>query len=104
MSIDKTGDWAYLAFEVIPLIRPHLFDTALLFKDRLLYNGSKHAECHRDTVIIVAVNADTLLKFSYRVAVHPKAIILFFCFDAKLGFMHHKSEHGLDSSAVNIPS
>jgi len=103
VSIDKTGDWAYLAFEVIPPIRPCLFNTALLFKDHLLYNGSKHAECHRDTVIIIAVNADTLLKFSYRLAVHLKAI-QFFCFDAKLGFMHHKSEHELDSSVVNIPS
>ena len=104
MSIHKTRDWAHLVFEVIPPIWPRLFDTALFFEDRLLHHGTKHAECHRDTVIIIAVDADALLKFNYRLAVYLKAVIQFFCFDAKLGFMRHKSEHGPDGLAMDIPS
>lgn len=56
-------------------------------------------------MIVIAVDADALLKFGYRLAGYLKAIIQFFCFNAKLGFTRHTSQNmKLDSSAVNIPS
>jgi hypothetical protein len=93
-----TEDWAHLVFQVIPPIRPRLFYTTLFFEDRLSDHGSEHAKCHRDAVIIIAVDANALFEFDGGFAVYLEAIIQFLCFDTELRCIRRKLEHQLDSS------
>jgi hypothetical protein len=73
----------YLVLQVIPPVWPRLFDTALLFDDRLINYSSKYAERHRNAVVIVAVDADATLLISYRFAIYFEAIVQFLGLDTK---------------------
>ena len=75
----------YLVDEVIPPVGPRLLHTALLLDDCLLHRASQHAERHRDTVIVIAVHADTLLELGDRLPVYLQAIVQLLRLHAEFG-------------------
>jgi hypothetical protein len=84
---------SYLVFQVIPPVWPCLFYTALFFDDRLADYGSEYAKRHCDTVIIVAVNANSAFEIGHRFAVYLEAIIQLFSLDTELRCMRPELEY-----------
>ena len=66
---------AYLILQIVPPVRPRLFDTSFLFEDRFLDHGTQNAECHSDSVVVITVDVDSSLKFVDRFSINLEAIV-----------------------------
>ena len=74
-----------LVLKIIPPVGPGLLNATLLLEDGILDHCSKHTECHRDTVIVVAVNAAAFLKLLEGLAVDLETVIELLGLNAELG-------------------
>lgn len=72
-----------LVLQIVPPIWPRLLDAALLFNDRALNDGAENAEGHGNSVVIVAVHADTTLQFLDGSTDDFKSVVEFDAVDTK---------------------
>ena len=79
-----------LVLEVVPPVGPRLLNTSLLLDDRVLDDSAENTECHRNSVVIVAVHADAPLELRNRFPYDFKTIIEFDAVDAELGYVATK--------------
>lgn len=76
----------YLVLQVVPEVRPGLFDTSLLLDDGLVDDARQHAESHGHTMVVVAVNRSTSIQRCVLLANNDDAVIKFVGLDTKLGY------------------
>ena len=72
--------------EVVPPVGPSLLNATLLLDDRIFNHTAQDAEGHRDTMIIVAVDAGAFLQFRDGLAIDLQAIIKLLRLDSELGY------------------
>jgi len=65
----------YLILQVVPPVWPSLFDTPFLFENRLFDHGAQNAERHGDSVVVIAVNANSGLEFWDGFPVNFEAVV-----------------------------
>lgn len=75
----------HLVLEIVPPVRPRLLHATLLLDDCIIDDTAKNAECHRDTMVIVAVDAGTLLELSQWLPIDLQTIVQLSRLHAELG-------------------
>lgn len=75
----------YLVVKIIPEVRPSLLDTSLLLDDCFLDDARQNAECHGDTVVVVAMNRCTSVEGFVGLAKDDDTIFKFVSLDAEFG-------------------
>ena len=75
----------YLVLQVIPPIRPRLFDAPLFLDDGAIDDSSKYGKRHRDTMVIVTMNRSAILESGERAAINDDPILKLVRLDPKLG-------------------
>lgn len=60
----------YLVLEIIPPVGPSLLNTTFLLDNGVLDGSTKNAERHSNTMVIVAVDASTLLQLLDRTTIY----------------------------------
>ena len=83
----------YLVLEVVPPVRPRLFDAPLLLENSTRDDSSQDAECHSHAVIVVTVDTNVLLVFGNRLSDDFQTIVELVRCDAKLGCKRIKSPY-----------
>jgi hypothetical protein len=72
--------------EIIPPVRPGLFDTSLLGDDSLVDHGSENAESHSHPVIIVAMDAGAFLETLERRTKDDDTVVKLICLYTELAY------------------
>lgn len=75
----------YLVFQVVPPVGPSLLHATFFFDDSVLHDGAEYTECHSHTVVIVAVNACTLLQRLQGLPVDFETVGQFLGLNSELG-------------------
>lgn len=80
---------ADLILQVIPPVRPSLFNASLLLNDGAVDNCAQNTEGHGHTMVIVAMNASALPEVLYGFAIDFEAIGEFFGLNSEFGYSHN---------------
>lgn len=76
----------HLVLQIIPKVGPRLFHTSFLLNDRLGDDARENRKSHRHTMIIVAVDARSILQRRVLLAEDDDTIIKLVRLYAKLGY------------------
>ena len=79
-----------LILQVVPPIRPSLLHTPFLLNDSIFHNSAQNAKRHGHTMIVVAMNANTLLELLDRFTVDLETVFQLFCLHAEFGCLWEK--------------